>query len=80
MEYPKMTNKIPNITLINAETGLEETRVMTSEEFNLWKESADRQNELQKTKEAEAEAKAIAKAALLERMGLTADEAVLLLS
>ena len=75
-----MTNKIPNITLINAETGLEETRVMTSEEFNLWKESADRQNELQKTKEAEAEAKAIAKAALLERMGLTADEAVLLLS
>ena len=71
-----MTN---NITLINAETGSEETRVMTSEEFNLWKESADRQNELEKTEKAQAKKAAIAKAALLERLGITAEEAALLL-
>jgi hypothetical protein len=76
MEFHKMTN---NITLINAETGSEETRVMTSEEFNLWKESADRQNELEKTEKAQAKKAAIAKAALLERLGITAEEAALLL-
>ena len=72
-----MTN---NITLINAETGEQETRAMTTEEFNIWKESADKQNELEKAEKAQAEAQATAKAALLEKLGISSEEASLLLS
>jgi hypothetical protein len=54
----------------------DEVREMNNKEF------AEYQARLAETatKEAEAQAKAIAKAALLERLGITADEAALLLS
>ena len=54
----------------------DEVREMTT------KETAEYQSLLtsENTKQAEKEAKAVAKAALLERLGITADEATLLLS
>jgi hypothetical protein len=51
-------------------------REMTNEEFAAHK--AEQQTRA--TQQAEAEAKASAKAALLEKLGITAEEAVLLLS
>lgn len=69
-----MTNTIPNITLINAETGLQETRVMTTEEFGLWKESADRQNALEIAAQAKAETKLADKEAIAAKLGLTSEE------
>ena len=66
----------PMIKLVNAETGKEIEREMNSAEFAEYKvgqqASADRL-----TNEA---TKAAAKAALLERLGISADEALLLLS
>jgi hypothetical protein len=44
------------------------------------KESADIQNELEKAEKAQAEAQATAKAALLEKLGISSEEASLLLS
>ena len=72
-----MTNKIG---IYNHSTGKQNIRQMTD------KEIAEREADViffgaQKTAEqAEAEAKAAQKAALLERLGITADEARLLLS
>lgn len=54
----------------------DDVREMTDEEFAIYQLSVDDEN----AKKAEQEAKAIAKAALLERLGITADEAALLLS
>jgi hypothetical protein len=77
MEGTKMSDEIG---IYNHETGLNEIREMTSEE------KAARQKEVSdwlaaKTAKAEAEAKAENdKAALLAKLGITADEAKLLLS
>ena len=54
----------------------DEVREMTDEELSVYQSFLDDENE----KKANQEAKAIAKAALLERLGMTADEAALLLS
>lgn len=68
-----MTN--PIIKLVNAETGEEVERPMTDAEFKDYEAfMAD-----VSAKKIEEEAKAIAKAALLKRLGITADEAALLL-
>ena len=64
------------IKIYNCETGEEIVRAMTDEEIEIRKQ--DEANAI--AKQAEAEAKAQAKAELLERLGITADEAKLLLA
>jgi hypothetical protein len=66
----------PILKFVNAETGEEIEREMTDAEFK--KYEADQKIVAAKVK-AEEDA-VIAKAALLERLGITADEAKLLLS
>jgi hypothetical protein len=65
----------PMIRIHNTETDEVIDREMTVAEYKVY-EAEQLKNEAQK---AEAEAKAIAKAAILDRLGLTADEAKLLL-
>lgn len=65
----------PMIKIVNAETGEEVERPMTAAEFKQYQvEQANHEAVL-----SEREAKATAKAALLERLGITEEEAVLLL-
>lgn len=66
----------PIIKIVNVTTGEEIEREMTAAEFAKYK--ADQ--EAQVAHQAEIEAKAAAKAALLERLGITEDEAKLLLA
>jgi len=68
------------ITIVNAQTGEIIVRDLTPAEAKQ-KEIDDAKAKAKRAKlEAEAEAKAQAKAALLERLGITQDEANLLLS
>jgi hypothetical protein len=53
----------------------DEVREMTDDELAVYQLSIDSEN----AKNAEQESRAIAKAALLERLGITAEEAALLL-
>jgi hypothetical protein len=66
----------PIIKIVNAETGEEIEREMTAAEF---KDLQDLRKSYQE-KYAAQDAKAESKSALLERLGITADEAALLLS
>jgi hypothetical protein len=66
----------PMVRIHNAETDEVIDREMTDAEFAQYNQ--DKAN--RETQEAEAEAKAQAKAELLERLGITADEAKLLLA
>ena len=66
----------PMIRIHNTETDEVIDREMTNAEFAQYE---IKQAKYQ-TEQAEAEAKAQAKAALLDRLGITAEEAVLLLS
>ena len=60
----------PQVKIVNAETGEEIIRDANAEELaQMAKDKAEID-----TQNAEAEAKAIAKAAILDRIGLTADE------
>jgi hypothetical protein len=74
MESNKMSN--PIIRIHNTETDEVIDREMTNAEFEQLK--SDQARHAQKA--AEAEAKAIAKAALLDRLGISEAEAKLLLS
>ena len=65
----------PQTKIVNAQTGEEIVREMTNAEYAIWQADVELQNEAK----AEAEAKAAQKAALLERLGITEDEARLLL-
>ena len=66
----------PMIRIHNTQTNEVIDREMTDAEFTQYEiEQAEREAKI-----AEAEAKAAAKAALLDRLGITADEAKLLLS
>jgi hypothetical protein len=65
----------PKLKFVNAETGEEIEREMNAAELKQYE--AD--SETTTARIAEEEAKATAKAALLERLGITADEAALLL-
>ena len=67
---------MPLIQIHNCKTGEVIVRELTAEEIT--QRQIDAVNE--ETRQAEAEAKATAKVALLERLGITADEAKLLLS
>jgi len=66
----------PIIKIVNVSTGEEIERELNDTEFAQYK--ADQ--EAQITRQAEAEAKAAQKAALLERLGISEDEARLLLA
>jgi hypothetical protein len=65
----------PTLKFVNAETGEEIEREMNAEEFAKYKEDLVAHH----ARLEEVEAKAVAKAALLERLGITAEEAALLL-
>jgi hypothetical protein len=65
-----MTKSKPQVKIFNCETGEEIVRDATSEEIA--QIELDAANA--KTEKAKAEAKATAKAAILDRIGLTADE------
>jgi len=71
---PKTTTR-PIVRIHNAETNEVVDREMNDEEFA--KYEADKA--VYAAKQAEAEAKATARAAILDRLGLTADEAAILL-
>jgi len=66
----------PQVKIVNVETGEEIVRDANAQEIAQME--IDAANAA--TTKAEAEAKAQAKAALLERLGITADEAKLLLA
>ncbi len=71
-----MTNTKKQITEYNCETGIETIRDATNEEVAQMQLDAA----AHAARKAEAETKAAQKAALLERLGITADEAKLLLA
>lgn len=71
-----MTTTNLQIKIVNCESGEEITRNANAEE--LAQIAADQL--IQAAKQAEAQAKATARAAILDRLGLTAEEAALLLS
>ena len=66
----------PLITIHNAETNEVIEREMTAAEFKEYEARQKREADIK----AEADAKETAKAALLSKLGITAEEAVLLLS
>jgi hypothetical protein len=68
-----MTN--PTIRIHNTETNEVIDREMTENEFAQY----EAQKVAESTRQAEAEAKATARQAILDRLGLTADEAAILL-
>jgi predicted flap endonuclease-1-like 5' DNA nuclease len=65
-----MTTTKPQVKIVNCETGEEIVRDATAAEIAQIKLDADNA----KAAKAEAEAKETAKAAILDRIGLTADE------
>tara|TARA_R110000803_G_scaffold12685_1_gene36244 strand:- start:1990 stop:2211 length:222 start_codon:yes stop_codon:yes gene_type:complete len=70
----------PTRVEVNCTTGVTSIIDLTDAEIAEMEVAALAAADQRAAQEAEAAAKATAKAALLERMGLTADEAVLLLS
>jgi hypothetical protein len=66
----------PMITIHNVETNEVVEREMTDAEFAEYQANQN----AKATAQAEAEAKAIERAAILDRLGLTAEEAAILLS
>jgi len=65
---------------VNCETGEVTERDLTAEELQAQADAAAKAEADRLAAEADAEAKATAKAALLKRLGITADEAALLLA
>jgi len=74
-EYHKMTKSKPQVKIVNCETGEEIVRDATAQEIAQIEVYAAQEL----AEKAEAEAKATTKAAILDRLGLTADEAKLIL-
>ncbi len=77
-----MESKMPNPTRIeiNCETGEESIIELTDAEVAELAYQAELAAEKKAEEDAKAEADAVAKAALLDRLGITADEAKLLLA
>jgi hypothetical protein len=71
---------MPTKLIINCETGEQIEVELTAEEIAQREADAKEYEADKKAKEAEAAAKAQAKAELLDRLGLTAEEAALLVS
>jgi hypothetical protein len=70
-----MTKSKPQIKIVNVETGEEIVRDATAEEIAQMKLDADNAA----AQQAEVEAKEASRQAILDRLGLTADEAKLIL-
>jgi hypothetical protein len=70
-----MSKSIPKVKIVNCQTGEEIVRDATAEEIAQME--LDAANEA--SRKAEAEAKTAQRHAILDRLGLTADEAKLLL-
>ena len=70
-----MTKSKPQVKIVNCETGEEIVRDATAEEIAQMELYAAQES----AEKAQAEAKATTKAAILDRIGLTADEAKLIL-
>ena len=70
-----MTTTKPQVKIVNCETGEEIVRDATAAEIAQIKVDADNAAKAK----AEAEAKEVARQAILDRLGLTADEAKLIL-
>lgn len=70
-----MTNTKPQVKIVNCQTGEEIIRDATNDEIAQMEIGADNA----KARKAEAEAKATARQALLDKLGITSDEAKLLL-
>jgi hypothetical protein len=69
------TNTLPQVKIVNVQTGEEIVRDATAEEIAQMEiDTAEAQ-----ARKAEAAAKANARQAILDRLGLTADEAAILL-
>ncbi len=68
-----------NKIIVNCETGETETIALTEEEIQAVEEKQLNNQSILDAEQAEAEAKANARQAILERLGLTADEAAILL-
>jgi hypothetical protein len=66
----------PKVKEVNAQTGEEIVRDATAQEIAVY----EAEQAFEAAKKTEAEAKAIAKADLLAKLGITAEEAKLLLS
>ena len=66
----------PIIKIVNCETGEVVEREMNAAEFKKY----EAEQEIQAIRRADAQAKAAEKAAILDRLGITAEEAKLLLS
>jgi hypothetical protein len=77
-----MESKMPNSTRIeiNCETGVESIIELTDAEVAELTYQAELAAEKKAEEDAQAEANAVLKAALLDRLGITADEAKLLLA
>jgi hypothetical protein len=71
-----MTKSKPQVKIVNCETGEEIVRDANAEEIAQMEIYAAQEA----ARQAEAEAKAAAKAALLEQLGITEEQAKLLLS
>jgi hypothetical protein len=70
-----MTKSKPQVTIVNCETGEEIVRDATTEEIAQMKIDAESAIKAK----ADAEAKEAQRQAILDRLGLTADEAALIL-
>jgi len=70
-----MTNEIPKIGIHNVETGELIYRKMTDEEFAQYQKDVSEAE----ARQAEAQAKEAARQAILNKLGITAEEAQLLL-
>ena len=70
-----MTKSKPKVKEVNAETGEEIIRDATAQEIAVY----EAEQAFEASKQAEAEAKAAQRQAILDRLGLTADEVKLLL-
>jgi len=73
---------MPNPTklVINCTTGVQEEIELTQDELNELEANKAKAEADRRTKEAEDEARAFAKAKLLDRLGISQEEAKLLLS
>lgn len=70
-----MSKTRPEITIVNGETGEILVREMNDDELAQWKVDEEREMKRQ----ADLDAKAQARQAILDRLGLTEDEAKILL-
>lgn len=75
-----MTKKIPTKVIVDCSTGITEVVPLTVEEIADMETARLAAEDQRQAAEVEASQRAIAKSALLDRLGISADEAKLLLS